>query len=207
MFVIVPRRDEQTVLLCEFGFATFGSCRGNVQTHGRPVSSKSTSSGDTAPPRYALPTDLGASLKHLTPAPWPEFTPALTVQRTLHVSTPRSHGPPFGEGVPKYSCRSSSQSRSEIPERSGDAPVEHLRTCRPGASLDTIPRFFPPSSETLAPQRRSQLANHAPSQDISEGYAADWTMAQLHDAAQRIADRIDELVRVTGTESKAAPQT
>ena len=52
-----------------------------------------------------------------------------------------------------------------------------------------------------------RLANHAPSQDISEGYGADRTMAQLRDAAQRIADRIDELIRVTGTESKAAPQT
>ena len=32
-------------------------------------------------------------------------------------------------------------------------------------------------------------------------------MVQLRDAAQRIADRIDELIRVTGTENKAAPQT
>ena len=39
------------------------------------------------------------------------------------------------------------------------------------------------------------LVNHGPSQDISEGYAADRTMEQLSDAAQRIADRIDELTR------------
>ena len=38
-----------------------------------------------------------------------------------------------------------------------------------------------------------RLVNHAPSQDITEGYAADWTIEQLRDAAQRIADRIDEL--------------
>ena len=38
-----------------------------------------------------------------------------------------------------------------------------------------------------------RLVNHAPSQDITEGYAADWTMEQLRIAAQRIADRIDEL--------------
>ena len=28
-----------------------------------------------------------------------------------------------------------------------------------------------------------RLVNHAPSQDITEGYAADWTMEQLRDAA------------------------
>ena len=36
------------------------------------------------------------------------------------------------------------------------------------------------------------------SQHITEGYAADYAMEQLRDAAQRIADRIDELVYETG---------
>ena len=40
-----------------------------------------------------------------------------------------------------------------------------------------------------------RLVNHARPQDVTEGYAADWTMEQLRDAAQRIADRIDETVR------------
>ena len=35
----------------------------------------------------------------------------------------------------------------------------------------------------------------APSNDITEGYAADYTMVQLREAAQRISDRIDELIR------------
>ena len=30
-----------------------------------------------------------------------------------------------------------------------------------------------------------------PLTDITEGYAADWTMEQLRDAAQRIVDRLD----------------
>ena len=30
---------------------------------------------------------------------------------------------------------------------------------------------------------------------LTEGCAADWTMEQLRDAAQRIADKIDELIR------------
>ena len=40
-----------------------------------------------------------------------------------------------------------------------------------------------------------RLVNHSRPQDVTEGYAADWTMEQLRDAAQRIADRIDTLIR------------
>ena len=40
-----------------------------------------------------------------------------------------------------------------------------------------------------------RLVNHARPQDVTEGYASDWTGEQLRDAAQRIADRIDALVR------------
>ena len=39
-----------------------------------------------------------------------------------------------------------------------------------------------------------RLVNHARPQDVTEGYAADWTMEQLRESAQRIADRIDELI-------------
>ena len=38
-----------------------------------------------------------------------------------------------------------------------------------------------------------RLVNHAPSRDVTEGYAADWTLEQLHRASQRIADRIERL--------------
>ena len=41
-----------------------------------------------------------------------------------------------------------------------------------------------------------RLVNHAPSSDITEGYAADWTIDQLREPAQRIADRIDEFMNV-----------
>ena len=40
-----------------------------------------------------------------------------------------------------------------------------------------------------------RLVNHTRPQDVTEGYAADWTMEQLRAAAQRVADRIDELIR------------
>ncbi len=39
-----------------------------------------------------------------------------------------------------------------------------------------------------------RLVNHAPASDITEGYAADWTIEQLREPAQRIADRIEELM-------------
>ena len=40
-----------------------------------------------------------------------------------------------------------------------------------------------------------RLVNHARPQDVTEGYASDWTGEQLRDGAQRIADRIDELIQ------------
>ena len=39
-----------------------------------------------------------------------------------------------------------------------------------------------------------RLVNHAPASDITEGYAADWTVGQLREPAQRIADRIETLM-------------
>ena len=43
--------------------------------------------------------------------------------------------------------------------------------------------------------------------DVTRGYAADWTREQLRDAAQQIADRIDELIRGAGPTHEAASQT
>ena len=40
-----------------------------------------------------------------------------------------------------------------------------------------------------------RLVNHARPGDVTEGYAADWTVEQLREPAQRIADRIDELMQ------------
>ena len=36
-----------------------------------------------------------------------------------------------------------------------------------------------------------RLVNHARPSDVAEGYAANWTVHQLREPAQRIADRID----------------
>ena len=41
-----------------------------------------------------------------------------------------------------------------------------------------------------------RLVNHAPHNDVTEGYAPDWTIAHLRVPAQRIADRIEELMNV-----------
>ena len=40
-----------------------------------------------------------------------------------------------------------------------------------------------------------RLVNHARPPDVTEGYAADWTVDQLREPAQRVADRIDELMQ------------
>ena len=40
-----------------------------------------------------------------------------------------------------------------------------------------------------------RLVNHARSNDITEGYAADWSLEQLREPAQKIADRIDTLMK------------
>ena len=40
-----------------------------------------------------------------------------------------------------------------------------------------------------------RLVNHARRDDVTEGYAADWTLEQLRGPAQRIADRIETLAR------------
>ena len=42
-----------------------------------------------------------------------------------------------------------------------------------------------------------RLVNHARPGDVTEGYAADWTVEQLRGPAERVADRIDELIRGT----------
>ena len=42
-----------------------------------------------------------------------------------------------------------------------------------------------------------RLVNHARPQDVTEGYAADWSVGQLREPAQRISDRIDELMAGT----------
>ena len=41
-----------------------------------------------------------------------------------------------------------------------------------------------------------RLVNHAPPNDVTEGYAADWTIGQLRGPAQRIADRIEALMKL-----------
>ena len=46
-----------------------------------------------------------------------------------------------------------------------------------------------------------RLVNYARPSDVTEGYAADWTVEQLREPAQRIADRIDELMGMTDFDS------
>ena len=43
-----------------------------------------------------------------------------------------------------------------------------------------------------------RLVNHAPSRDVTEGYAAEWTREELREASQRIADRVEALAEPWG---------
>ena len=47
----------------------------------------------------------------------------------------------------------------------------------------------------LPPSLTKRLVNHARPNDVTEGYAADWTIAQLREPTQKIADRIDILMK------------
>ena len=50
-----------------------------------------------------------------------------------------------------------------------------------------------------------RLVNHAPPNDVTEGYAADWTIDQLREPAQRISDRIEAMMSAwAGNEADAA---
>ncbi len=49
-----------------------------------------------------------------------------------------------------------------------------------------------------------RLVNHARPQDVTEGYAADWTVEQLREPAQRVADRIDALMNTNTRPERAA---
>ena len=44
------------------------------------------------------------------------------------------------------------------------------------------------------PSLTKRLVNHARPNDLTEDYAADWTIAQLREPAQKIADRIETLM-------------
>ena len=48
-----------------------------------------------------------------------------------------------------------------------------------------------------------RLVNHARRSDVTESYAAEWTVEQLREPAQRIADRIDELAPAAGNGAAA----
>ena len=53
----------------------------------------------------------------------------------------------------------------------------------------------------LPPSLTKRLVNHARPNDVTQEYAADWTIAKLREPAQRIADRIESLM--TGIASSA----
>ena len=49
----------------------------------------------------------------------------------------------------------------------------------------------------LPPSLTKRLVNHARPNDVTQGYAADWTITQLREPAQKIADCIETLMHGT----------
>ena len=49
-----------------------------------------------------------------------------------------------------------------------------------------------------------RLVNHRSRGDVTQGYATQWTLEQLREPAQRIADRIDALIGLREEDAAAA---
>ena len=56
----------------------------------------------------------------------------------------------------------------------------------------------------LPPSLTKRLVNHARPNEVIQGYAADWTITQLRDPAQRITDRIEVLMSGVARPASAA---
>ena len=93
------------------------------------------------------------------------------------------------------------------PRKSESGHVSHLSQFYPGITKAGGTRFWfhglrnafitVAERELMLPlSLTKRLVNHARPSDVTEGYAADWTVEQLREPAQCMADRIDELAGV-----------
>ncbi len=91
------------------------------------------------------------------------------------------------------------------PRKAASGHVSHLSQFYPDISKAGGTRFWfhglrnafitVAERELMLPRSLTKrLVNHARPPDVTEGYAADWTVEQLREPAQRVADRIDELM-------------
>ena len=55
----------------------------------------------------------------------------------------------------------------------------------------------------LPPSLTKRFVNHVRPSNVTEGYAVDWTVEQIREPAQRMADRIDVLMY--GSEGRLDP--
>ena len=91
------------------------------------------------------------------------------------------------------------------PRKAASGHVSHLSQFYPDITKAAGTRFWfhglrnafitVAERELMLPRSLTKrLVNHARPPDVTEGYAADWTVEQLREPAQRVADRIDELI-------------
>ena len=95
------------------------------------------------------------------------------------------------------------------PRKAASGHVSHLSQFYPNITKAAGTRFWfhglrnafitVAERELMLPRSLTKrLVNHARPSDVTEGYAADWTVEQLREPAQRVADRIDELLGMAG---------
>ena len=98
------------------------------------------------------------------------------------------------------------------PRKAASGHVSHLSQLYPDITKAGGTRFWfhglrnafitVAERELMLPRSLTKrLVNHARPLDVTEGYAADWTVEQLREPAQRVADRIDELMGMSDCSS------
>ncbi len=94
----------------------------------------------------------------------------------------------------------------QSPRKSGRGHVSHLSQFYPGITEAGGTRFWFDglrNAFTTVAEREPMLprsptkrpVNHARPGDVTESCAADWTVEQLREPAQRVADKIDKSIR------------
>ncbi len=109
---------------------------------------------------------------------------------------------PSGLKIYVVQKRGPSGSRRATLGRHGEISAEQARR-RAAEAIDRIKQGEAP----LPPSLTKRLVNHARPNDVTEGYAADWTVEQLREPAQMIADRIEALTCGTVPAARSAQHT
>ena len=132
-----------------------------------PFPSKSASSGDAAPPRYALPADLGSALKHLDDAQLDALLSSVAAEA-------RRRGRPVWRRRGCIGAFRSEESRRRVAWRRGPKRRTGRFRCRRVSRESSRPRSKPalsqrPSPGSLDSHGRRSIASSAPRNGVRAG--------------------------------------